>query len=670
MVLASGCSEDSPTSADYDRTIISSKAVVITGNEGLKLHGIDGSTYIYRIFGYYPEIVAGSILIGTEAGGYLRKAISVIRTDNRLIVETVAASLTDAVIEGRTDTLIHVGFEPFRVTISDQVPPGSIAPGELLGSASPGLVGLNLSGLTLYSGDAGGVTVDVTITEGHIDFYPELSVGMKIKDRSLEEFYSIAEGTIELNADVTVNVSGAIDHSYEIPIVSLNQTAVHYMGRIPVISAVELRFSAGFELSSGTAGNFSTNCTSVYDTRIGSSFSGGNWTDIGTNETEFTSHASEFEPSIDNSITVYVKPNLHIVYYSVDGSQIAFKPFHGFAVETRTPPIWYYEVFGGITGVVENRLTILDYGMADHATSPLHFIEILESGPYATDDYIFIGKWGSEGTGEGQFSYPKGITLGQGENAYIVDHWNHRVQQFDLNGSYSTKWGNEGGGDGFFYFPKRAAADPSGNIYVVDSGNYRVQKFTSDGTFLSKWGNQGSGDGEFQDPEGIAVDNDGNIYVADYQIHTVQKFTSAGGFVTSWGGFGSGEGQLGGPVGIAVDPYGYIYVSECLNNRIQKFTSNGDFDFAWGTQGSENGQFDCPIDVAVDAAGNVYVADYGNDRIQKFTANGDFLLSIGSSGSGNGEFDHPEGVAVDAAGNVYVVDSRNNRIQKFAPINR
>jgi len=197
---------------------------------------------------------------------------------------------------------------------------------------------------------------------------------------------------------------------------------------------------------------------------------------------------------------------------------------------------------------------------------------------------------------------------------------------FWLSGSVSaqeytfvSKWGSYGSGDGQFYYPNGVAVDSSGNVYAVDRHNYRIQKFTSDGTFITKWGSWGSGDGQFRYPQGVAIDSSGNVYVADTHNNRIQKFTSDGTFLTKWGGcWGSGDGQFRYPQGVAVDSSGFVYVTDIWNNRIQKFTSDGGFITKWGSYGSGDGQFYRPHGVAVDTSGNVYVADLSNYRIQKF----------------------------------------------------
>ncbi|MGH9996266.1 MAG: 6-bladed beta-propeller, partial [Nitrososphaeraceae archaeon] len=58
-----------------------------------------------------------------------------------------------------------------------------------------------------------------------------------------------------------------------------------------------------------------------------------------------------------------------------------------------------------------------------------------------------------------------------------TDQGNSRVQKFDREGNFMTKWGSKGSGEGQFIDPLGIALDTSGNVYVVDAGNRRVQVF-------------------------------------------------------------------------------------------------------------------------------------------------------------------------------------------------
>jgi DNA-binding beta-propeller fold protein YncE len=117
----------------------------------------------------------------------------------------------------------------------------------------------------------------------------------------------------------------------------------------------------------------------------------------------------------------------------------------------------------------------------------------------------------------------------------------------------------------------------SGNdLFVVDSRNHRVQKFTADGRYLEKFGSFGTGPGQFNLPWGIGLDRDGQVYVADWRNDRIQKF-SLDGRVTVFGSSGSGPGQFNRPSGVCVDSEGDIYVADWQNDRVQVLTPEGRF---------------------------------------------------------------------------------------------
>lgn len=284
---------------------------------------------------------------------------------------------------------------------------------------------------------------------------------------------------------------------------------------------------------------------------------------------------------------------------------------------------------------------------------------------YAEAPPIYLGQWGSYGSGNGQFNTPDGLVIDSQGDLYVLDTNNSRLQQFDSATAYVNQWGGAGQGDGQLSLPQGLALDSSDNFYIADTGNYRVQKWDSSGSYVSQFGTYGSGDGQFEWPVAVAVDSAGNIYVLDNSRNRVQKFDSNGNYLLQWGTLGSADGEFNGPYDLAIDSSDQLYVADGYNNRIQKFDSAGNHLLSWGTSGSGDGQFDWPTAVAVDSNGNVYVADTNNSRAQKFDSNGGYLTQWGWRGSNNGQFESPYGIQVGNNGKVYVVDSGNHRVQIF-----
>ena len=278
----------------------------------------------------------------------------------------------------------------------------------------------------------------------------------------------------------------------------------------------------------------------------------------------------------------------------------------------------------------------------------------------------FLLKWGSFGSGPGQFYAATGVATDAAGNVYVVDHNNDRIQKFTPSGGFLAEWGAAGSGTVSFSRPVGIATDKAGNVYVTEQFNSRVLKCTSAGVLLLTWGTHGSGNGQFSTPSGIATDDSGHVYVCDQGNNRIQKFTDTGAFRGQWGSTGSGIGQFLDCVGIATDAAGSVYVCDLGNNRIQKFTSNGSYLMQWGSAGGGPGQFSGPGAIATDPVGYVYVEDINNFRVQRFSNSGIYLAQWGSSGSGDGQFQTGGAVATDGVGNIYV--SETSRIQKFGSV--
>ena len=80
---------------------------------------------------------------------------------------------------------------------------------------------------------------------------------------------------------------------------------------------------------------------------------------------------------------------------------------------------------------------------------------------------------------------------------------------------FVNTWGNKGNGDGQFLYPRFITVDTEGYIYVSDLSENCIQKFNSQGDFITKWGNKGESDGKFNNTKGISVDKQRNLYVVD-----------------------------------------------------------------------------------------------------------------------------------------------------------
>ena len=150
---------------------------------------------------------------------------------------------------------------------------------------------------------------------------------------------------------------------------------------------------------------------------------------------------------------------------------------------------------------------------------------------------------------------------------HVVDCNAHCVHILNSDLTFSNKFGSKGSGDGQFNGPCDIASDFTGCVYVTDYYNNRVQVFTSDGGYLRQLGSKR---GELSLPTSICVDSDDLVYVGENGNNRVSVFTIEGEFLKSFGSSGSGPGQFKYPHGLAVGN-GVVYVSDYDNNRVQLF---------------------------------------------------------------------------------------------------
>jgi len=297
--------------------------------------------------------------------------------------------------------------------------------------------------------------------------------------------------------------------------------------------------------------------------------------------------------------------------------------------------------------------------------------------------------------GNGQFWGLWGIASDDSA-VYALDVLNHRVQKFDFDGNFINKWGSKGTGDGQFTFPSGIAVDLQ-YVYVIDHGN-RIQVFNKDGEFLKAMGGGGITPGMFNTPEDIDVDYTGHIYVADSGNKRIQVLSLDNSTNIDWGSQGTGRGQFEYPQGISVPAPGHVYVTDSLNDRIQYFELGNTcragttqikpgvcFVKEWGRHGLGDGEFQRPTDIDVSGP-IVYVTDSNNNRIQLFTTDGTFLTKFGSECLiktglkpsvgcidpdgigplmvGDGQFKYPSGISA-IANAIFVADNYNDRVQKL-----
>ena len=160
-----------------------------------------------------------------------------------------------------------------------------------------------------------------------------------------------------------------------------------------------------------------------------------------------------------------------------------------------------------------------------------------------------MASWGSLGNGPGQFDTPHGIDVSPGDEIYVTDRGNHRIQVFTSEGKYireftvdvpvdtskgkitygseqpnaKTGWQVPGAPDALCMTP-----GPNPMLFVGDLYPSRVYKVSLEGKLLGVYGQPGRNLGEFGWIHAIACPSEDEIWVGKLINWRVQKLVTKG----------------------------------------------------------------------------------------------------------------------------------------------
>jgi sugar lactone lactonase YvrE len=304
--------------------------------------------------------------------------------------------------------------------------------------------------------------------------------------------------------------------------------------------------------------------------------------------------------------------------------------------------------------------------LATDTSGNLYCADADEVQKYSRDRRL-VGRWGSNGSGDGQFRYVSAIAADPSGNVYVVDIDNGRVQKFTNDGKFLAKWGTEGTGDGQFSGAFFIAVDGSGNVWVGDQlGNdtHRMQKFDANGKFLTTWAKRIMRPNPVINKGAVAVDSSGNSYYASES--RIEKYNAQGDLISAYGQEEFSKAKLGKVWAMCVDKGGCVYVTgpadPCVSSlnvsgSIRKFDGDGRLVSKWTAETTEGKEEFPNGPITVDGTGNIYASHGGGPWITKLSSEGRPLAKFQIAAPHDGRFGILGGVAVDRSGRVYAVDS-------------
>ncbi|XP_066266029.1 tripartite motif-containing protein 3-like [Branchiostoma lanceolatum] len=261
--------------------------------------------------------------------------------------------------------------------------------------------------------------------------------------------------------------------------------------------------------------------------------------------------------------------------------------------------------------------------------------------------------FGGRGSQLGQFAHLNGVAVSSGNEIFIADHGNCRVQVFNMKGVYVHNFlTTVPGKAGSTIFPYDISIDGNDNLWVVGKvpfgSSYAVQ-YNRDGRALAKFRVQGS-----TTSPTIAIDVQSNhILVGKYGWTSckINIFHPNGLLVRTLN-----IPDISCEESLVVNREGNIITTK--DSMVQVYSQTGHLLF--GGHGNGNGRVTYPQDICTDISGHILIADRGSwgvkGWVSMFTSRGNFVRHVVTGLRMVGP------IAVGLEGQLVVTDERDNTV--------
>ena len=296
--------------------------------------------------------------------------------------------------------------------------------------------------------------------------------------------------------------------------------------------------------------------------------------------------------------------------------------------------------------------------------------------------YDIVGT-GTAGTANGalgsaQLHSPVGLTLNNGDQLYISDAGNNRIQEAAYTGH--TEWG---------------ISMTINHVYTIAGSSSGTAGYSGDGGSATA----ALLNGTLSNSVTVSGGNP-TMYVLDTNNQRIRVVNSAG-TISAYAGTGYTLAQAGNggpaltaglnkPEGEAFDASGDVFIADSASNRVQEIAATTHTQYgismtagdvytvdgsAAGTAGTTAALLKDPEGLVIDSSGNLYIDDAGNNRVQKLASSGTVTTFAGSSTGASGytgdsgaataaTLHGPSGLALDSHGDLYIADASNNAVRE------
>ena len=207
--------------------------------------------------------------------------------------------------------------------------------------------------------------------------------------------------------------------------------------------------------------------------------------------------------------------------------------------------------------------------------------------------------------GQGILQSPWGIAMSE-DNVYVTDRDLYAVFQFRKKDyELVRRTGTEGEGEGQLNYPRGLCIDYNGDVYVADSSNHRVSVFSKDLDFLKHLFTQ-----QLKSPRDVKV-TPSSVVVLDWSPNCVHFFSRSGALlrtcVTQ-----VDNGMVNSLDFFCLDPAGNILITDYYRHNIKILSPSGQLMHTIGKKGHGRGELYCPFGICLTQTGTILVVSSNN----------------------------------------------------------
>ena len=208
--------------------------------------------------------------------------------------------------------------------------------------------------------------------------------------------------------------------------------------------------------------------------------------------------------------------------------------------------------------------------------------------------------------GQGILKEPFGIAVTE-DNVFVTDQYLHVLFQFiKKDNKLVGRAGTKGGGEGQLSYPSGLSIDYNGDVYVAESNNNRVSVFSKDLNFLKHLFTQ-----QLMYPRDVKL-TPNSVVVLDQSPNCIHFFSRSGALLRSCVTLGEDD-MVRNPVFFCLDPAGNILITDYWRNNIKILSPSGQLMHRIGKGGDGRGELYQPCGVCLSQTGTIIVVSYNNN---------------------------------------------------------